>query len=49
MESTSGGLNEQVKHKPVRSDGGPDNWSLLGAGMDYVSSQGPFKFYSYMF
>lgn len=33
---------------PVRSDGGLDSRSSLGAEMGYVSSQGPFKSYSYM-
>lgn len=49
MESASGSLKEQVKHMLVRSDGGLDSWSLLGAEMDCMCSQGPFKSYSYMF
>lgn len=32
---------------PVRSDGGLDSRSSLGAEMDYMSSQGPFESYSY--
>lgn len=46
--SACGGLQKQVKHMPVRSDGGLDSRSSLGAEMGYVSSQGPFKSYSYM-